>query len=100
MSSLVGDETARKRFWREARAAAGVNHPNVCQLYEIGEDSGELFIVMELLEGEALSERLRRGPLRVAETGPTPPGKPSPPSPLPPPPTLPPTPHPPNPVPP
>ncbi len=70
MSSLVGDETARKRFWREARAAAGVNHPNVCQLYEIGEDSGELFIVMELLEGEALSERLRRGPLSVAETVP------------------------------
>ena len=39
MSSLTGDETARKRFWREARAAASVNHPNVCQLYEIGEDS-------------------------------------------------------------
>jgi serine/threonine protein kinase len=68
MSSLTGDETARKRFWREACAAAGVNHPNVCQLYEIGEDGGELFIVMELLEGEALSERLRRGPLSVVET--------------------------------
>src|SRR5260370_30971943 len=70
MSSVAKDETARKRFWREARAAAGVNHPNVCQLYEIGEDGGELFIVMELLEGEALSERLRRGPLSVAETVP------------------------------
>jgi TolB-like protein len=68
MSSLVGDETARKRFWREARAAASVNHPNVCQLYEIGEDGGELFIAMELLEGEALAERLRRGPLSVSET--------------------------------
>ena len=68
MSSLAGDETARKRFWREARAAASVNHPNVCQLYEIGEDSGELFIAMELLEGEALAERLRRGPLSVSET--------------------------------
>ena len=63
MSSLANDETARKRFWREARAAASVNHPNVCQIYEIGEDGGELFIAMELLEGEALSERLRRGPL-------------------------------------
>jgi non-specific serine/threonine protein kinase len=70
MSSLVSDETARKRFWREARAAARVNHPNVCQLYEIGEDAGELFIAMELLEGEALAERLRRGPLNVSETVP------------------------------
>ena len=70
MASLAPDETARKRFWREARAAASVNHPNVCQLYEIGEDGGELFIAMELLEGEALAERLRRGPLSVAETVP------------------------------
>ena len=54
MSSLGADETARKRFWREAKAAASVNHPNVCQLYEIGEDGGELFIAMELLEGETL----------------------------------------------
>ncbi len=68
MSSLAGDETARKRFWREARAAASVNHPNVCQLYEIGEDQGELFIAMELLEGETLADRLRRGALSVSET--------------------------------
>jgi eukaryotic-like serine/threonine-protein kinase len=68
MSSLSSDETARKRFWREARAAASVNHPNVCQLYEIGEDNGELFIAMELLEGETLAERLRGGPLSVSET--------------------------------
>src|SRR5687767_188215 len=67
IASAGGDETARKRFWREARAAASVNHPNVCHLYEIGEDLGELFIVMELLQGEALAERLRRGPLSVAE---------------------------------
>ena len=46
------DDQARKRFWREARAAAGLNHPNVCQLHEIGEEEGVLFIVMELLEGE------------------------------------------------
>jgi serine/threonine protein kinase len=61
------DEQARKRFRREARAAAGVNHPNVCQVYEIGEDSGRLFIAMELLEGEPLSECLKKGPLPVAE---------------------------------
>src|SRR5204862_4178349 len=62
------DEVARSRFWREARAAASVNHPNVCQIYDIGEDGGELFIAMELLEGEPLSERLRRGPMKVSET--------------------------------
>ena len=67
MSSVGGDDTARKRFWREARAAASVSHPNICQLYEVGEEWGELFIAMELLEGEPLSERLRRGALSVAE---------------------------------
>src|SRR5207249_492027 len=45
-------------------------HPNVCQIYEIGEDQGELFIAMELLEGEGLADRLRRGPLSVAEAVP------------------------------
>ena len=70
MSSLAHDETARKRFWREARAAASVNHPNVCHIYEIGEHGDELFIAMELLEGESLAERLRHGPLSVAETVP------------------------------
>ncbi len=61
------DDSARERFRREARAAAGVNHPNVCQVYEIGEDRGQLFIAMELLEGEALSERLARGSMSLAE---------------------------------
>jgi TolB-like protein/tetratricopeptide (TPR) repeat protein len=70
MSSLANDETGRRRFWREARAAASVNHPNVCQIYEIGEDAGELFIAMELLEGEALADRLRRGSLSVSEAVP------------------------------
>jgi serine/threonine-protein kinase len=61
------DESARKRFKREARAAARVNHPNVCQVYEIGEDGGQLFIAMELLAGEPLSDRLGRGPMPVDE---------------------------------
>ena len=63
LSMPADDEMARQRFWREARAAASINHPNVCQIYEIGEENGELFIAMELLEGEVLAERLRRGPL-------------------------------------
>jgi eukaryotic-like serine/threonine-protein kinase len=64
------DPIARQRLWREARAAASVNHPNVCQIYEVGEDGGRLFIAMELLEGEALSERLRHGPLSTSEAVP------------------------------
>ncbi|HEY7819045.1 MAG TPA: serine/threonine-protein kinase, partial [Vicinamibacteria bacterium] len=67
MSSLATDESARKRFWREARAAAGVNHPHVCQIHEIGEEGTELFLVMELLEGESLAEKLKRGPLSLSE---------------------------------
>jgi serine/threonine protein kinase/tetratricopeptide (TPR) repeat protein len=68
MSLARDDDTARKRFWREARAAASVNHPNICQIYEIGEDAGELFIAMELLEGAPLAEHLQRGPVSVTET--------------------------------
>jgi serine/threonine protein kinase len=67
LSSLTNDPAARRRLWREARAAASVNHPNICQIYEIGEDGGQLFIAMELLEGEVLSDRLQRGPLSAAE---------------------------------
>src|SRR5262245_16165005 len=69
MSSLASDESARKRFWREARAAASVSHPNVCQIHEIGEEGTDLFLVMELLEGEPLVEKLKRGPMSLAETG-------------------------------
>ena len=67
MSAVGRDDGARKRFWREARAAASVNHPHICQIYEIGEDNGELYIAMELLEGEVLSERLQRGPMSPAD---------------------------------
>jgi eukaryotic-like serine/threonine-protein kinase len=56
-----GDAVARERMRREARAAAGVNHPGVCQVYEVGEEAGELYLAMELLEGEALADRIARG---------------------------------------
>jgi serine/threonine protein kinase/tetratricopeptide (TPR) repeat protein len=65
MRGLEHDETARKRFWREARAAASVNHPNVCQIYDVGEEDGQLFLAMELLEGDPLTELLTRGPVSV-----------------------------------
>ena len=55
------DTATRERFWREARAAAAVSHPNICQLYDIAEDGDQLFLVMELLEGQPLSEKLQAG---------------------------------------
>jgi len=70
LSTPAPDETARQRLWREARAAASVNHPNICQIYEIGEDAGRVFIAMELLEGEALIARLDRGALTATEAMP------------------------------
>ncbi len=63
----AADDRARQRLRREARVAASVNHPNVCQLYEIGEENGELFLAMELLEGESLAVKLTAGPLPCAE---------------------------------
>jgi len=55
-------------FEREARAAAALNHPNIITVYEIGESDGRIFIASELIEGETLAQRLRRGALSVAET--------------------------------
>jgi serine/threonine protein kinase/Tol biopolymer transport system component len=57
----------RQRFAREARAIAGLNHANICALHDIGREDGIDFLVMEYLEGETLSKRLKRGPLPVEE---------------------------------
>ena len=65
-----GGGMTREHLWREARAAAAVNHPNVCQIYEIAEDGEQLFLVMELLEGQPLSDKLETGPLSPAERSP------------------------------
>jgi serine/threonine protein kinase len=64
-SHLAADPTARARFDREAKAIAGLNHPNVCALFDIGHDQGHDFLVMELLEGETLQRHLQRGPLEI-----------------------------------
>ena len=53
------DPAARDRLWREARAAASVSHPGICQVYDIEEQDGELFVAMELLDGEGLDARMR-----------------------------------------
>ena len=66
----ASDALARERLLREARAAARLSHTNICRLYEIGDADGELFIAMELLEGESLASRLLRGPMTVTEAAP------------------------------
>ncbi len=59
--SLLRDENAIARFEREARAAAALDHPNICTVYELMEYNGRPVIVMELLEGETLRQTMRRG---------------------------------------
>ncbi len=59
-------EEERERFLVEARAAAALNHPNIATIHAIEEDAGELFIVMEYVEGEELKAKISRGPLQVS----------------------------------
>ena len=62
-SHLADNAELKKRFEQEARAISSLNHPNICTLYDTGRENGIDFIVMELLEGETLSERLKKGVL-------------------------------------
>ena len=64
---LLKDEEARKRFNREAKAAAALSHPNICRVYEIDEVEGRSFIAMEFVEGESLDRRIDQGPLKIPD---------------------------------
>jgi eukaryotic-like serine/threonine-protein kinase len=64
---LAGDPRAHQRLEREARAASSLNHPNICSIHGVEEHVGQPVIVMELLQGESLKERIRCGPLAVSE---------------------------------
>ena len=66
-ADLSGDAVRRQRFEREAKVVSSLNHPNICTLYDIGQQDGADFIVMEFLEGQTLAERLEKGPLPVAQ---------------------------------
>jgi len=57
----------RERFDREARTVANLNHPHICTLHDVGQQDGTDFLVMEYLEGETLAERLKKGPLPIAQ---------------------------------
>ncbi len=66
-SALSGNTDLKQRFEREAKAISQLQHPHICTLHDIGHHDGTDFLVMEYLEGETLTERLRRGGLRAQE---------------------------------
>ncbi len=64
---LLNDAEAKARFLREAKAAAGLHHPNICPVYEIGEAEGKTFLSMAFIDGEPLEAHIERGPMPLKE---------------------------------
>jgi len=62
-ADLLGDEKARARFLREARAASAIDHPNICTVYEINEVDGQLFFVMQFVDGRTLKKFINSRPV-------------------------------------
>jgi len=66
-SHFAHDTDMKQRFEREAQTIAGLNHPNICILHDVGEQDGTHFLVMEYVEGETLADRISRGPMPIGE---------------------------------
>jgi serine/threonine protein kinase len=64
---LAADAAARERLRREAVAAAALDHPYICKMFDIGEERDVLFLVMEFIDGETLHDRLHAGAMSLAE---------------------------------
>lgn len=67
-ADLEADELAKRRLVKEAKAAARLDHPNICSIYEVAEEATRSFIVMQYIEGETLASRLKRKPLELRES--------------------------------
>ncbi len=67
-SHLSASPETRKRFEREAKTISQLSHPHICALYDVGREGETEYLVMELLEGETLSDRLAKGPLPIEST--------------------------------
>ena len=65
---FTGDPERMARFEREAKLLASLNHPNIAAIYGLEQAEGKRFLVLELVEGETLAQRLSKGPLAVEET--------------------------------
>ena len=61
------NDDIKARFQREAKVISSLNHPNICTLFDVGEEKGFQYLVMEFIEGETLSDKIKRGPVPMAE---------------------------------
>ncbi len=67
--NFAGDDEVRRRFSREARLAAKLDHPNIVQVFDVGEEDGRPYIVMEQVDGGTLADRLERPARSIASDG-------------------------------